>query len=418
MFSQHSHVGGVGSGAGALRTGMAANQTGNLLDLINTAILTPQLDVGMKLHAGPGGVRKKRFGAQGANHQYDYPQHPVKGGGNGQAYQMSKAGYLPGNGGGGQAGYGCHDPHTYGFNEAADLTEAKAVAMREADVQPHFVNPEHMQYVDRTKQTIVERFQEQAEDYQRMRIKDWMAKGFTEDEIARKVDAERMKAMDKAEKHPMDSTALMQAQLAKMLPSKLTEDFPTSVAPGGIARRQDATAVERANNVGNPVAFKKKAEALRHEQRLRGEINYVEPPQVKEPVSFKEMMANVVKESQTEKAAKHEHEVEVEGKHIAVQMTKEDAMEHQKASLMKAMAEKMGTERFPAAAKSAGGRAFKSSLGGVAESPYEGPTRGPRGPYRPREAQPLAGSTASDTAAAISQALAQPKTIKDFFSKK
>ena len=99
-------------------------------------------------------------------------------------------------------------------------------------------------------------------------------------------------------------------------------------------------------------------------------------------------------------------------------MTKEDAMEHQKASLMKAMAEKMGTERFPAAAKSAGGRAFKSSLGGVAESPYEGPTRGPRGPYRPREAQPLAGSTASDTAAAISQALAQPKTIKDFFSKK
>ena len=421
MFSQTSHVGGVGSGAGALRVGKGADQTGNLLELMNTAILTPQLDVGMKLHAGPGGVRKKRFGAQGVNHMYDYPQHPVKGTGNGQAYQMSKAGYLPGNGGGGTAGYGCHDPHNYGFNEEADLTEAKAIAMRETDVQPHFVQPSHMQYVDRTKQTIVERFQEQAEDYQRLRIKDMMSKGFTEEEITKKVEAERSRAIMNAEKHPLNTTALMEAKLAGMLPTRLNEDFPTSVAPGGIARRQDATAVERALNVGNPVAFKKKAEAMRHEQRLRGEVQLVEPAQPRQPVSFKEMMADVVKESQTEVAAQHQHETEVEGKKIAVQMSKEDAMEHQKASLMKAMAEKMGTERFPIDASQLvmDARGYKSkgrALGSISESAYEGPSRPPRGPYRPREAKPLAGSTAGDTAAAVAEALTKPRTIREFFA--
>jgi hypothetical protein len=248
-----------------------------------------------------------------------------------------------------------------------------------------------------------------------LRIKDMMSKGFTEEEITKKVEAERSRAIMNAEKHPLNTTALMEAKLAGMLPTRLNEDFPTSVAPGGIARRQDATAVERAINVGNPVAFKKKAEAMRHEQRLRGEVQLVEPAQPRQPVSFKEMMADVVKESQTEVAAQHQHETEVEGKKIAVQMSKEDAMEHQKASLMKAMAEKMGTERFPTA-PSVSGRGFKSSLGQLSESAYEGPSRRPRGPYRPREAKPLAGSTAGDTAAAVAEALTKPRTIREFFA--
>ena len=414
MFTHQSLVGGVGSGAGALRVGKGANQTGNLLEMMNTSVLTPQLDVGLKTHSGPNGVHKKRFGSTGVNHMYDYPHHPVKGGGNGQAYQMSKAGYLPGNGGGGQAGYGCHDPHAYGFNEAADLTEAKSIAMQEAHVEPHFVNPEHMQYVDRTRQSIVERFQEQSEDFQRLRIKDWLSKGFSEEEITKKVEEERKKAMDKAEKMPMNTTLLMEAKLAQMLPTKLTEDFPTSVAPGGIARRQDATAVERATNVGNPVAFKKKAEAIRHEQRLRGEINYVEPPQVKEPVSFKEMMADVVKESVTQVATKHEHDVEVEGKHIAVQMTKQDAMAHQESRLEEALGVKMGrsrrTEKEMSEAYAMGaedmpqyqGAKLKKALGKrVMDSPH----------------LPTAASTARDSHTAMRAALtdSMQTKISDYF---
>ena len=224
MFSQTSLVGGVGSGAGALRVGAGADQTGNLLDMLNTTVSGPRVLVGKSDH--PGGVKKKRFGSTGVNHMYDYPNLAVAGlGENGQAYRQSKAGYLPGNGGGGNAGYGIGNEHSAKFTEAADLTDAQCVAMRSADVMPHFVQPEHMMYVDRTKEDISERLQEQADDYNRMRIKDLMAKGFTEEEIGEKIKGERKKAIEQAEKQPMNPTALVEAKLASMLPTKYNEDF-------------------------------------------------------------------------------------------------------------------------------------------------------------------------------------------------
>jgi len=347
MFSQTSLVDGVGSGAGALRSGAAADQTGNLLDMLNTNISGPRVLVGKSDH--PGGVKKKRFGSTGVNHMYDYPQLAVAGlGENGQAYRASHAGYLPGNGGGGAAGYGIGNEHSAHFNEATDLTIAKDIAHREADVMPHFVQPEHMMYVDRTKEDIQQRLQEQADDYNRMRIQDLMSKGFTEEEIGEKIKAERRKAIEQAEKQPMNPTALVEAKIASMLPTKYNEDFAgTSVAPGGIARRQDATALERALNVGNPVAMKKKMEAIRHEKRIAGEVpDAVEHVAVKPERQQADIMKTLMAVSKKAEAERKEHSVDNEMAHIEAQRVKKEVMDQQKAAMVKAIAR--GGERYPA----------------------------------------------------------------------
>ena len=362
MFSQTSLVDGVGSGAGALRVGAGADQTGNLLDMLNTNISGPRVLVGKSDH--PGGVKKKRFGAVGANHMYDYPNLAVAGlGENGQAYRQSAAGYLPGNGGGGLAGYGIGNEHSAEFKEAADLSAAKDVMMRSADVMPHFVQPEHMMYVDRTKEDISERLQEQADDYNRMRIQDLMSKGFTEEEIGEKIKAERRKAIEQAEKQPMNPTALVEAKLASMLPTKYNEDFAgTSVAPGGIARRQDATAMERALNVGNPVAMKKKMEAIRHEKRIAGEVpDAVEHASVKPARQQADIMSSLMAVSRKAEAVRKEHSVDHEAAHIDAQRAKKEIMDLQKAAMKKAMGE--GAEAFPKPAAYAKGGEFKARLG-------------------------------------------------------
>ena len=276
MFTQTSKIGGAEQGAGALRYGKAADQTGNLLEMMNTSVMTPEKKV---LHPAVGGVKKKRFGATGVNHMFDYPELAVKNpSGNGQSYKAQKGHYLPGNNGGGQAGYGVNDPHAYGFKEEADLTFAKEVAFREAQVMPHFVKPEHTMYHDKTHEELKERLVDMAEDYRRDYIRNLKAKGFTDEEIERKLEKDREKAIESAEKMPMDKYKLMEAQLAQMLPVQEREDYPNqSVPPGAIARRQDATAYERALNVGNPVANARKMAAKRQEARIRGELPMVEP---------------------------------------------------------------------------------------------------------------------------------------------
>ena len=362
MFSQFSLVDGVGSGAGALRVGAGADQTGNLLDMLNTNITGPRVLVGKSDH--PGGVKKKRFGSVGVNHMYDYPNLAVAGlGENGQAYRQSAPGYLPGNGGGGMAGYGIGNEHSADFKEAADLTAAKDVMMREADVMPHFVQPEHMMYVDRTKEDIAERLQEQADDYNRMRIQDLMSKGFTEEEIGEKIKAERRKAIEQAEKQPMNPTALVEAKLASMLPTKYNEDFAgTSVAPGGIARRQDATAMERALNVGNPVAMKKKMEAIRHEKRIAGEVpDAVEHASVKPARQQADIMSSLMAVSRKAEAVRKEHSVDHEAAHIEAQRVKKEVMDQQKAAMVKAISG--GGERYPPSAEYKKGKDFKPRLG-------------------------------------------------------
>ena len=337
MFSQSSVVGGVGSGAGALRYGAATNQTGNLLNT-DTHIEGPRILVNKS--DNPGGVRKKRFGVTGSASVFDYPDLLVRGNGpNGQAYKQSVPGYLPGNGQDGFAGYGARDPHDFTFTEAADLTLAKEIAHREADQLGHFVQPEHMMYKDRTAESMKERFQDQAMDYQRQRIKDLLAKGFTEAEVKAMLDKEREKAILQAEKMPYSQDALMKAQLAQMLPDEQREDFSnTSVAPGGIARRQDATAIERALNTGNPVAMKKKMQAIRHEQRIQGQVKYVEPATVIKKAEHHDVANLMMRLAKKEHGTAEEHDTHVEQAHHLQQSHKERQLDRQHAAMLKAFA--------------------------------------------------------------------------------
>lgn len=370
MFSQSSLVSSVGGGAGALRSGMAANQTGNLLGT-DVLIHSPEVKVGRNDH--PGGVKKKRFGSTGVNHEFDYPVHKVHGDGNGQAYPQSKAGYLPGNGGDGLAGYGCGDPHAFEFNEAINLTEAKEIAMREAHQMPHFVKPEHFMYVDKTHETLKQQMIDQAQDYQRERIKDLMNKGFSEDEITKMLEKERERAILKAENHPVDAVSLMRAAIAKQLPVRMNEDYGnTSVAPGAIAKRQDMSSHEKAVGAGNPVAQRKKNEAIRHEQRISGQVSRVEPPirafENREQMDVLRLLTGIAKK---EKAAVEEihHETAIET--IKEQERKVDVIEKQKEHMLRAIADKspknlMNPTEFP----KVGG--FRSQLEGIKEQKKPG----------------------------------------------
>lgn len=303
MFTQTSLVTSVGSGAGALRSGMAANQTGNLLGT-DTLIITPNAIVNKSDH--PGGVKKKRFGVVGNRATlFDYPDLAIKNpSGNGQSYKSQKGGYLPGNGM--ANGMGWQDPHHATFTEAADLTEAKEIAFRQSTATGHFVGPEHSMYHDKTEADIKERLIMMGEDYRRDYIRQLKAKGLTDEEIARKLSAEREKLVMNAEKMPYDKYRIMEAQLSQMLPTYEKEDYPNqSVAPGAVARRQDATSYERALNVGNPVANARKMAAARQEQRIRGEIKTVEPyvPE-REQESIHSMITRISKEMDTRRDEK------------------------------------------------------------------------------------------------------------------
>ena len=339
MFSSSSVVGGVGSGAGAYGYGAAVDQTGNLLN-IDTLIQGPRILVGSGNQ--PGGVKKKRFGVTGSASIFDYPDLAVRSsGGNGQAYLQSKGGYLPGNGQDGFAGYGARDPHDFTFKEAADLTMAKEIAQRDADQIGQFVQPEHMMYKDRTAESMKERFLDQAMDYQRQRIKDLIAKGFTEDEIKTLLSKERERAILQAEKQPYSKEALMQAQIAQMLPTEQREDFPnTSVSPGGIARRQDATSIERALNTGNTVAMRKKMEAVRREQRLQGQLNYVEPSTVVKNATHQDVASLMMRLAQKEHGELEKHDTNVEEAHQAQQRNKSKQLDLQNARMLAAISKR------------------------------------------------------------------------------
>ena len=339
MFSQSSVVGGVGSGAGAYGYGAAVNQTGNLLNT-DTHIEGPRILVGTTNH--PGGARKKRFGVTGSASIFDYPDLAIKSsGGNGQAYKQSEGGYLPGNNGGGQAGYGARDPHDFTFKEAADLTMAKEIAQRDANHFGNFVQPEHMAYKDRTAESMQERFTDMAMDYQRQRIKDLLAKGFSEEEIKTMLSKEREKAILQAERQPYSKEALMKAQIAQMLPTEQREDFPnTSVAPGGIARRQDATSIERALNTGNTVAMRKKMEAVRREQRLQGQLSYVEPSVVQRVLPQQDVTNLMMRLAQKEHGEAEKHDNSLEEAHQRQQHSMKRQLDLQKAGMLAAISKR------------------------------------------------------------------------------
>ena len=305
-FHQFSLVDGVRSGAGALRIGAATDMVGNLLGMLNTTIETPQHEVEI---CSVGGHARRRFGGtnKNAGHAYDYPVHNVVGSGNGPVFPQSKPGYLHGNGGGGNSGYGIAARHQW--LPADNVSEAQEIAFREAHMLPHFVPAEHLHYVDRTKESMIEQLQDQEEDYQRMRIKDLMSKGFTEEEISKQIEKEREKAIEHAKKQPFNPTALIEATLAKHLPSQYSEDFiNTSVAPGAVPAWKDASSVQRAEPQiqGGKFGHRKAMAALRQEQKLRGDLAVQEPPQRKTPLTQTDILQELVAHSKREHDEKHE----------------------------------------------------------------------------------------------------------------
>ena len=296
-MEQFSLVGGVHSGAGALGLRGSSNQTGNLLGLDPS-----KTGHGVRHEIGNEGVgkhRKKRFGSTGTGHMFDYPEIAVKGTGNGQAYRMSKAGYLPGNGGG-EGGFGWRHADAH-FTPAANVTDAQEVAemmIRKAEHLDHHVKESHYRYVDRTKEDMQEKLSMMAEDHQRDRIKHLMSQGFTEEEVSHKLAKERERNIEKAERQPHVVSHLLEAKMAKEMPIQLNEDFAgTSVAPGAIPLRKDLSAFERATGQGNPVARMKQFEQLRHRERLREKMpDRVEPMIAKQPMKYAEVVQMLLKD--------------------------------------------------------------------------------------------------------------------------
>ena len=345
-FLQIAHVGGVNSGAGALRVGAAANQTGNLLGKLNAdlAILTPETMVGC---SHPGGVKKKRFGVTtyAGGRMFDHidlsVKHPE---GNGQSYRAKMGGTEGfGNVQGSAAGFDCRDAR---WTPAGDLSDAMEVAHRQADMiasHSHSENSEsHFAYVDRTKQAIEERLTMYAEDHQRNRLRHLLEEGFTEEEIESKLRKERERNIERAQRQPYSETKMIEEIVAKRMPTRLNEDFANaSTPPGAIPLTKDLSAIERVTGQGNPIARKKKAQQDRIRDQMARRVDKVEKAELKEahiPVDQFTMLRGVLHSEAAAKRDVAHHRSVHEAEHIQHQKHV-DARNHEHTSaMMKALA--------------------------------------------------------------------------------
>lgn len=267
-MEQISLTRGVQSGVGVVALHGVVNQTGNLLNM-DPYISTAPMKIG---HTKVDGTFRRRFGnvVNQKNTEFDFPR------GAPGVYALSKSGTEgKGNLADGAFLQGGHD---YAFTAAADLLEAQGIVQREVHMETHFGKPEHFKYVDRTKEELTERLIDMGQDYQRDRINDLLNKGFSAEEIKAKLDREREKAIDKAEKMPFNQSALLQAKIAKMIPSELTQDFSNYASPGGIPTARDTSAFQRAVDAGSTVNRAKKYQAMNREARIAGQITQIEEP--------------------------------------------------------------------------------------------------------------------------------------------
>jgi hypothetical protein len=311
---------------------------GNLLNMINVSVMTPEHLVN-RTNVGID-KRRKRFGptTKTGGHAFDYPVHNVAGGGNGQAYPQSKPGYLPGNNGGGNAGYGCGGEHSAVYKPSGDLQDAQMEAFKQADYHSHFVNPEHFHYVDRTAETLTEMFENEAQDLQRERIKDLMSRGHSEEEISKMLERERERKIEAAKNQPFNQKNLMEAALAKAVPTVLKEDFMNqSVAPGDVPLKKNLSAYQAATGQGNPMARRKAMQAMRHKQMMGGEVKTVEQPQRRVPLSETEILKELVAHSKREHEAKAMRAQQAEMAVIDHQKMREHAQMAQHSAMQKAM---------------------------------------------------------------------------------
>jgi len=234
---------------------------------IPTTVLTPNVKVGHSVTNFGG--KKVRFGgvAKDSGHVFDYPDLAIKNPqGNGQAYKASKAGYLPGNNGGGNAGYG----HDREFDRATmvsgDLVAAYEVAHRQADITGDMYAPEHTRTVNRDAETLREHFEEQAKEHEKEKIAHLMAMGFSEEEIARKAAKDREKAIEQAAKMDrIPSVSLADTLIKKR--GNVEMFWNNSIAPGLIPNRINADSYQRAVGAGTIVTKGKAAEAMRRREK-------------------------------------------------------------------------------------------------------------------------------------------------------
>ena len=333
---QFSLVGGVGSGAGALSVGTHTDQTGNLLGMLNTAIHTPIVEVGHSVTNFKG--KKARFGvvSKDGGHAFDYPELAIKNlQGNGQSYKASKSGYLPGNNGGGEGGYGCEREFDRATMVSGDLEAAYAIAHRSADITGDMYAPEHTRTVNRADESLREHFEEQAKEHEKEKIAHLMAMGFSEEEIARKAAKDREAAIERAAKMDRIPSVALADTLIK---SRGTVEmfWNNSVAPGNIPNRINADSYQRAIGAGTIVTKGKAAEAMRRKEKMALKID-AEKPEIKTPMkhaAIVQMMMGI--------AAKEEHKrVEdskvQEEKVIAHQKMRENARLARHFAMEKAM---------------------------------------------------------------------------------
>jgi len=338
---QFSLVGGVQSGAGALASGVGsyADQTGNLLGMMNTAIHTPVVDVGYS-HANFKG-KKVRFGvvsAQGG-HAFDYPDLAIKTtDGNGQAYKASKSGYLPGNNGGGQGGYGCSRDVDLSTMVSADLTDAYAMAHRAADITGDMYGVEHTRTVNRADESLREHFEEQAKEHEKEKITHLMAMGFSEEEIARKAAKDREAAIESAAK----MGRLQSASVADALIKKrggVEMFWNNSVPTGDMPNRINASSYERAVGAGTMTTKGKAAQAMRQKEAMALKID-AEKPEIKVPMKHSAIVQMMLGVASKEDHKRVEDSMVQEKKVIDHQKMREDARIARHFAMEKAMSKR------------------------------------------------------------------------------
>ena len=310
----------VQSGQGAVSLHGVTDQTHKAVD-----VFTPVHLVGKEV---TNGVMRKRYGIAGPKGQhcseYDYIRRPP-------GVYPSSVGGMDGFGnraGGGQNMSG----HDHIVHLTAGLTEAMETADREVHMDSHFAKASHSQYIDRSHISVMEHLQEESEDYQRKRIANLLHKGFSEEEIAKKLEKERELAIDKAEKMPYSKEALMSATLAKMAPTHLNEDFEHQGGPVGLVpSKRDTSSFQRSTNSGTAVQRKRKYEAINTEIRLARGVHHEEAePHVVEEVTPEAVIPSVVREVNVHRKSRLENELVKHAEHVRIKTA-----EHQQHEAMR-----------------------------------------------------------------------------------
>lgn len=333
---QFSLVTGIQSGAGALSVGTHVDQTGNLLGLLNTAVHTPIVEVGHSVTNFKG--KKVRFGVVGkeGGHAFDYPELAIKRPeGNGQSYKASHSHYLPGNNGGGQAGYGCEREFDRATMVSGDLAAAYDIAHRQADITGDMYAPEHTRTVNREAESLREHFEEQAKEHEKEKIAHLMAMGFSEEEIARKADKDREKAIEQAAKlDRIPSVGVADLLIKKR--GQVEMFWNNSVAPGDIPNRINADSYQRAIGAGSVVTKGKAAEAMRRREKMALKID-AESPEIKVPMKHAQIVQMMMGIATKEEHKRQEDSLVQEHKVIEHQKIREHARMARHFAMEKAM---------------------------------------------------------------------------------